>query len=737
MEQKALGIVVRAKDEASKDLRKVQNEVDRMGRSVTSASSDAQRGIDHLNSGFAAFAGIAKQSAVIGVAAAGAFAASSVKMAGDFEQGLNVFKSVSGATADQMSMVAEKARELGKDASLPGVSARNAADAMVVLAKAGLSVNDTLSASKGVLALAKAGQLDVADAADVTAKAMTQFSLKGKDAVMIADLLSAAANASVADVGQMAFALSQGGASAANMGVSINDTITTLGLFANNALIGSDAGTSLKTMMQRLAAPTADAAAKMKEIGLQAFDAKGNFVGMKNLAGQLESSLSKLNVEQRNEALATIFGSDAMRAASVLTKEGAAGFDKMALAVNKQGAATDLAAAQNSGFNGALDNLKSTLETLGTGLGTKVLPYLTDFAKAAADFAGSKEFENTLKSIGKVLLEVGGFFGAWIREFKEGNVVIQGATIFLGSLLVILGLVSAAMVVATAATTAFGVVMAIVASPVFLIVAAIAAIIAIGVLLVKNWDAVKNAIGVAIDWIAEKFNYMKDHFFETIGFMVGFFATLPTKLLLLVGEAILGVVKYLISVKWSDVWNGLWDSAKKIFDKIQNAYVAVWQWLHDLKWSDIFAGIGKGIGNALIGMIEGAVKGALKGLPGNLENKFKIPRFARGVRNFGGGFAMVGERGPEIVGLPKGSNVYTNGESREMMLPSFEDSSMDTNDSGSQNNNISQPVTINITLNGPFVGDESALRRFAVLIQKKVDETMRAQGTTNVNMLRP
>ena len=77
------------------------------------------------------------------------------------------------------------------------------------------------------------------------------------------------------------------------------------------------------------------------------------------------TKLKGLTQEQRNNALATIFGSDSMRVAAILADQGAAGFDKMADAVGRQGAATELAAAQNSGFNGALDNFKSTLETLG------------------------------------------------------------------------------------------------------------------------------------------------------------------------------------------------------------------------------------------------------------------------------------------------------------------------------------------------------------------------------------
>ncbi len=134
----------------------------------------------------------------------------------------------------------------------------------------------------------------------------------------------------------------------------------------------------------------------MKQLGLNFFDAKGNFIGLEKSAGLLSTKLNGLTQEQRNNALATIFGSDSMRVAAILADQGAAGFDKMAKAVGRQGAATELAAAQNAGFNGALDNFKSTLETLAIDLGTKLLPpvtkflqVLTDKLPAAVDFVSS------------------------------------------------------------------------------------------------------------------------------------------------------------------------------------------------------------------------------------------------------------------------------------------------------------------------------------------------------------
>lgn len=362
--------------------READRETKKLGQTIDRNISEAT---DRTSERFESFRMVAVGALKATGVALGVAGAASVKMAGDFEQSLNVLKSVTGATANQMSELSAKARELGQDAALPGISAADAAGAMTELAKAGLSVNDVLAASKGVLSLAKAGNIEVAQAALVASQALNAFKLEGKEAARVADILSAGSNASAASVEGMALGLQQSAAVASQFGIKLEDAVTALALFANRGIQGSDAGTSLKTMLIALAKPSGEAAELMKKLGINAFDAKGQFVGLRGLALELQSGLKGLSQEQQNAALATIFGTDAFRAAAFLADSAGKAYDDMSKQVNKVGAATDLAAAQNSGFNGALDNLKSTLETLGTEIGSKVLPPLTEFVKTLAE----------------------------------------------------------------------------------------------------------------------------------------------------------------------------------------------------------------------------------------------------------------------------------------------------------------------------------------------------------------
>jgi TP901 family phage tail tape measure protein len=364
-------------------------------------------------------AGAFKAAAVgAGVAAAGAGAAI-FKIGTDYEDSLNLFQSVSRATAGEMDRVRAKAKELGNDLTLPGTSAGNAARAMTELTKAGISVNETLAASKGVLQLAAAAQVDEATAATITANSLNAFSLAGSEANRVADLLAAAANASSGEITDMADALKQSSAVFAKAGVPIEDLTTLIGQMANKGIQGSDAGTSLKTMMLSLQAPSNKAAGAIADLGVSIYDAQGGMRPMRDLIGQFSEKLAGLNEEQRNNALKDIFGTDAIRAANIVLGEGVAGFDKMKAAVTQQGAAANVAAAKNKGLRGALDGLRSQFETIAIEIYEKVGPALGEFVRGVSERVPAA-FEAVKNTVGEFVRGVsagltGGLLGAVVR----------------------------------------------------------------------------------------------------------------------------------------------------------------------------------------------------------------------------------------------------------------------------------------------------------------------------------
>lgn len=303
---------------------------------------------------------IGKASTVAGLAI-GAAVVYSAKKYMDFEAAMSKVGAVANSTAKEQKALGEAALKAGQDTVF---SATQAAEAEAELLKAGISVSDVLGgALTGSLNLAAAGQIGLAQSAEIAAQAMNIFNLEGADVGHIADVLTAGANKSAAGVDDLGMALAQGGLVAKQTGLTLEETVGTLSAFADNALKGSDAGTSMKTMLQRLNPTTTEAKTLMEQLNLSAYDSQGNFVGLAEYAGQLQRALSGMTVEQRNATLATLFGSDAVRGANVLYEQGEAGMRKYIAAVDDQGAAARMAARQTDNLKGDIERLKGTLET--------------------------------------------------------------------------------------------------------------------------------------------------------------------------------------------------------------------------------------------------------------------------------------------------------------------------------------------------------------------------------------
>lgn len=314
-----------------------------------------------------------RKSALIasGMTAAGlavaAFGVAAVKMAADFDQQMSTVQANTGATSAQMDQLRAAAIEAGASTVY---SASDSADAINDLGKAGMSVTDILTGGlSGALNLAASDGMAVGDAAEYMANALSMFHLKGSQASQVADTLAAGAGKAVGNVSDFGEALNNCGAQANSFGMNIQETTGVLALFAQNGTIGAEAGTQLNSMLMKLAAPSAEASNTMKELGISAYDAQHHFVGMANFAGQLQKAEKNLTDEQRNQANATIFGSDAIKAANYLYEAGESGVNKWTKAVSESGYAAEQAAAKNNNLKGDLENLSGSMESLMISVG--------------------------------------------------------------------------------------------------------------------------------------------------------------------------------------------------------------------------------------------------------------------------------------------------------------------------------------------------------------------------------
>jgi len=282
----------------------------------------------------------------------------------DWTKNMNTLQSVSGATAEQMKAVGAAARALGTDVALPATSANDAAAAMTELAKGGFSVEQSMAAARGSLQLAAAAGVSATEAATLQSSALQAFGLDASSAGKMSDTLANAANASSAEITDVAYALQAAGTVANQFGLTAEDTSAAIALLANNGIKGSDAGTLLKTSLLALTDQGKPAQGAIQELGLKVYDAQGKFVGLHALMEQLGMAAGSMTAEQYQAATATLFGSDAMRFAGVAAKDGSKSYDLMRTAIDRQGAAADVAAAKTKGLPGAYERVKNAIESL-------------------------------------------------------------------------------------------------------------------------------------------------------------------------------------------------------------------------------------------------------------------------------------------------------------------------------------------------------------------------------------
>lgn len=344
--------------------------------------------------------------------AAAAFGVASVKMAADFDEQMSTVQANSGATAAQLSQL----REAALQASASTVyTAAESAGAINDLAKAGMSVSDILSGGlTASLNLAAAGQMDVGNAAEYMSQALTMFHLSGKDATSTADALAAGADKAVGDVSDFGEALNNCGVMANSFGMNLQETVGVLGLFAQNGIVGAEAGTQLNSMLMKLANPASDAKSTMEELGISTHDASGKFVGMANLAGQLHDKLGSLTDQQRQQAEATIFGSYAIKGAGIIMDAGKKGVEDWTKAVSDSGFAAQQASNKTNNLKGDLKMLESATQSAMTKIGEgaqgplrKLTQGLTDLITDFGDLpAGVQQAIVVMSALSGIMLGV-------------------------------------------------------------------------------------------------------------------------------------------------------------------------------------------------------------------------------------------------------------------------------------------------------------------------------------------
>ncbi|RBO54068.1 phage tail tape measure protein [Rhodovulum sp. BSW8] len=310
-----------------------------------------------------------------------------LKTAGDFEASMNRVRAALGASDSEFNALREAARNMGATTQF---TAAEAADAIEILAKNGLSASEILGgALKSSLMLAASSSSDLASAGDLATDVMLNFGKRAEDLGKVTDLVTGALLQSKFGFDDYRLALGQAGGAVAGVGVSFEDFNAAIAATSSSFASGSDAGTSFKNFVQRLVPVSSTAAAEIQNLGFQFFDAEGNMRSMAEIAQELQDKLSGLTEERRMDVVTTIFGTDSGRTALALMREGADGINEMKAAIDKA-SATEQAQARMKGLNGALRRLSSSFQELQLTIAdTGLLDMVTDLVGRFTNMVGA------------------------------------------------------------------------------------------------------------------------------------------------------------------------------------------------------------------------------------------------------------------------------------------------------------------------------------------------------------
>lgn len=690
-----------AGDRAAGGLRSAQgpaSKTQQLLRRLGGTASTARGQVSAFGSGATAALGTAGMTGVVGGA---------LKVFTGFEQQMDKVAAVSDASAAQMGRLNEQAMNLGGSTSF---SNRQVAAGMTELATAGFTVRDIMKSIPGTLDLAAASGVDLADAAALQASTLRAFMIPAKDAGRVADVLAMAVNRSAIDMSDLGYTMKYVAPVAGRFNQSFEDMAASAAILGNVGIKGETAGTTLRKALTSVINPSKKTMDVLDGAGISADKfrqitqtAQGELKPFPQMLGGLASALSKVDGATQRKALQQLFGVEALPGMVTLFAEGEGGIMKMSRALAKsEGTAKKTAGVMRGNVAGAWDEFTGSLESASTRIVRRFSPALqgglrgaaggiNGFAKRAESFIGGIDFAGIAKKIGGVGKQVIGAL-APAMPFLENVVLPLLKGVAEG---VIAGIVMAfkiAVPLVRVFATAIGwigqkaapikgvfqgighVVGVIFGGPilgiigllgklggVFRIVGVAARVLAVPI----------QIVGFAARGVAKGIGFLAGAFVRVHGTAMRFAATFRG----VVRSVVVGAGNMVGAVinRVEAIVKGIVGLVPKFLHAGETLGTKLVQGIKGIFTSgpDFVKDLGKSIANAVIGLLNGAIPNKIP-VPGapdiNLPNN-PIPKLATGGSIVGSGWAVVGERGPELAHLPKGSSVYSNRES--MKMPGF------------------------------------------------------------------
>ncbi|MDN6397670.1 MAG: phage tail tape measure protein [Alkalibacterium sp.] len=472
-----------------------------------------------------------------------------VKSGMEFESSMSKVQSVTGASAEDMSVLEDAARDAGETTNK---SAQEAAEALEYMGLAGFSVKESQEALLPVLKLSSAAGMELGATSDLVTDTMGVMGIEVNELDGYLDTLAETSRSSNTSVEELGEAILSVGGTAKGLGVETDELSVSLGILADNGIKGSEAGTGLNAILANMTAPTGRAKEAMDDLGISVFDADGNFIGIEESMQLLEDSMEGMTVEQKNMYKAMIAGKGHGDTLNAMLNGLGDGYDDLSGDIDgADGALDEMYDTMTDNTKGAIDELMSSISELGLKIYDNLQPAvekLVEWVQKITD-----KFNSFDKSQQETIVNIGLFAAA-----------LGPVMLIVGKLVSVISAVGKAFMILKPIIVAFGTVIGGVTAPVALVVGAITALVAAGVALYKNWDTVK-------EYAIEKWGEIKDFFTETIPEIVNnimeWFGALPGRMREKWNEIIENVTEWA-----SNMWSKATEMASTFLENVMEFF---------------------------------------------------------------------------------------------------------------------------------------------------------------------
>ncbi len=572
--------------ETTEELRRLEEQARQSGTAVQEIAAKGEKLKDMGDK----VTGVGEKFLPATVAVAG-LGTAAVKTAADFDSQMSKVSAISGATGDDLDKLREKAREMGAKTKF---SASEAGAAFEYMAMAGWKTEDMLGGIEGIMNLAAASGEDLATTSDIVTDALTAFGLSASDSGHFADVLAAASSNANTNVSMMGETFKYAAPIAGALGFSVEDTAEAIGLMANAGIKGSQAGTSLRTIMNNLAGEVKICGDAIGTVTIQTTNADGSMRELSDILADCRAAFSQLSESEQAAAAEALVGKNAMSGFLALMNAGEGDINKLSSAIeNCDGTSQKMAETMQDNLEGQLTILKSQLQELAISFGEILMPVVRDFVSGLQKLVdwfnglsdGTKRLITTLAllvaAIGPVLIIVG-------KVMSAVGTIMTWAPKIAGAVSTVMSwgpkIASAIGVVKGALSSLWAVLMA---NPIVLIIAAIAALVAAFVYLwnhseafrnfwINLWENIKSAVTTVVEavktFLENAWNAISTTAQTVWNGISTFFSGIWEGI-----KTVVTTVTTAISTAITTAWNAIYEFFEPLLSALQYLFETIWQ----------------------------------------------------------------------------------------------------------------------------------------------------------------